>query len=100
MNHIKATILVVEDEQYIARVLETLLTADGYRVISAQNGAMARSHAFSHMPDVVLLDLGLPDIDGIQLLRHRCAGNRREYGFCYIRHDNRIHKEFFSQLFS
>jgi len=69
MSNIKATVLVVEDEQYILKVLETLLSADGYRVITAQNGAVARSQAFSHMPDVVLLDLGLPDTDGIRLLR-------------------------------
>ena len=45
------------------------MSADGYRVITAQNGAAARAHVFSYMPDVVLLDLGLPDMDGIQLLR-------------------------------
>ena len=69
MSHNKPTILVVEDEQYISKVLETLLSTDGYRVITAQNGAAARSHVFSHMPDLVLLDLGLPDVDGIRLLR-------------------------------
>ena len=69
MNHNKPTILVVEDEQYIAKVLETLLSTDGYRVITAQNGATARNHVFAHMPDLVLLDLGLPDIDGIRLLQ-------------------------------
>lgn len=69
MNNVKHTVLVIEDEQYISRVLETLLSADGYRVITAQSGAAARAHVFSYMPDVVLLDLGLPDVDGIQLLR-------------------------------
>jgi len=69
MSHNKPTILVVEDEQYITKVLETLLNADGYRVITAQNGAAARNHVFAHMPDLVLLDLGLPDIDGIRLLQ-------------------------------
>ena len=69
MSHNKPTILVVEDEQYITKVLETLLSTDGYRVITAQNGATARNHVFAHMPDLVLLDLGLPDIDGIRLLQ-------------------------------
>ena len=69
MNNVKHTVLVIEDEQYISKVLETLLSADGYRVITAQSGAAARAHVFSYMPDVVLLDLGLPDVDGIQLLR-------------------------------
>ena len=69
MNNVKHTVLVIEDEQYISKVLETLLSADGYRVITAQSGAAARAHVFAYMPDVVLLDLGLPDVDGIQLLR-------------------------------
>ena len=69
MNNVKHTVLVIEDEQYISKVLETLLSADGYRVITAQTGAAARAHVFAYMPDVVLLDLGLPDVDGIQLLR-------------------------------
>lgn len=69
MNNVKPTVLVIEDEQYISKVLETLLSADGYRVITAQSGAAARAHVFSYMPDVVLLDLGLPDVDGVQLLR-------------------------------
>jgi len=69
MNNVKHTVLVIEDEQYISRVLETLLSADGYRVITASSGAAARAHVFSYMPDAVLLDLGLPDVDGIQLLR-------------------------------
>lgn len=69
MNSVKPTILVVEDEQYISRVLTTLLDTGGYRVITAQNGVAARAQVFAHMPELVLLDLGLPDVDGIQLLR-------------------------------
>lgn len=69
MNSVKPTILVVEDEQYISRVLTTLLDTGGYRVITAQNGGAARTQVFAHMPELVLLDLGLPDVDGIQLLR-------------------------------
>lgn len=69
MNNIKPTVLVVEDEQYILKIMETLLSANDYRVITAQNGATAKSHVFSYMPDVILLDLGLPDMDGARLLR-------------------------------
>ena len=69
MSGIKQTILVVEDENYILKVLTTLLTADGYKAITAQTGDMAKSSIASHMPDMVLLDLGLPDMDGLELLR-------------------------------
>lgn len=69
MSGIKQTILVVEDEGYILKVLTTLLSADGYKVITALTGDTARSAVSSHMPDMVLLDLGLPDMDGIELLR-------------------------------
>lgn len=65
----KPIILVVEDESYIKKVLETALLAGGYRTISAINGAQARSSISSHMPDMMLLDLGLPDMDGIKLLK-------------------------------
>ncbi len=69
MNSNKLTVLVIEDEQYITKVLETLLESDGYRVITAQTAAAARNQVFAYMPDIVLLDLGLPDMDGIQLLK-------------------------------
>ena len=69
MSNIKSSILIVEDESYIKKVLETALAAGGYRTISAVTGAQARSSISSHMPDMVLLDLGLPDMDGVKLLK-------------------------------
>ena len=69
MSGVKQTILVVEDEGYILKILTTLLTADGYKVVTALTGDTARVAITSHMPDLVLLDLGLPDMDGIELLR-------------------------------
>lgn len=69
MNNIKDSILVIEDENYILKVLDTLLSADGYKVICAQSASAAKSIITSHMPDLILLDLGLPDMDGIQLLK-------------------------------
>lgn len=69
MSNIKSSILIVEDESYIKKVLETALAAGGYRTISAVTGAQARSAISSHMPDMVLLDLGLPDMDGVKLLK-------------------------------
>lgn len=69
MSGVPPTVLIVEDERYILKVLETILTSDGYRVIMAQSAAGARPSIFSHMPDLILLDLGLPDADGVQLLQ-------------------------------
>ena len=67
MSHSKPTVLIVEDEGYIRRVLEAVLHAGGYRVLSVQNGAAARAGISAYMPDLLLLDLGLPDMDGIAL---------------------------------
>ena len=69
MSHSKPTVLIVEDEGYIRRVLEAVLHAGGYRVLSVQNGAAARAGISAYMPDLLLLDLGLPDMDGIALLK-------------------------------
>ncbi len=64
----KRTILIVEDDGYIADVLKSLLEANDYRVVLAVSGREALQSAASHVPDVVLLDLGLPDIDGTRVL--------------------------------
>ena len=63
-----AIILIVEDEPPIRRLLRTTLGAHEYRTIEAATGAEALSGLRHHRPDLVLLDLGLPDIDGLQLL--------------------------------
>lgn len=65
----KATILIVEDDDYIANILRSLLEANEYRVIYAATGKEALHIAASHLPDIVLLDLGLPDIDGIDVIK-------------------------------
>lgn len=67
MNN-KYKILLVEDEPSIRRYVNALLSASGYTVIEAANCAEAKPCFLSHMPDLVLLDLGLPDGDGMQLL--------------------------------
>mgnify|MGYP000991339078 CR=1 FL=1 len=69
MSNIKPSILIVEDESYIKKVLETALAAGGYRTISAVTGAQARSAISSYMPDMVLLDIMLPDEDGLSILK-------------------------------
>jgi two-component system KDP operon response regulator KdpE len=62
------TILIVEDEPPIRRLLRTTLIAHDHRVIEAPTGAEALSAMRHHRPDLVLLDLGLPDIDGLTLI--------------------------------
>jgi two-component system KDP operon response regulator KdpE len=63
-----ATVLVVDDEPQIRRALRTNLTVRGYRVVEAGDGAAALTAVADHRPDVVLLDLGLPGLDGIDVL--------------------------------
>jgi two-component system KDP operon response regulator KdpE len=62
------TALVVDDEPQIRRFLRTSLTAQGYRVIEADSAAAALEQARHENPDVIILDLGLPDRDGLQLI--------------------------------
>ena len=63
-----ANILIVEDEPPIRRLLRTTLVAHDFRTIEAATGAEALSAMRHHRPDLVLLDLGLPDIDGLALI--------------------------------
>ena len=62
-------VLLVEDEDSMRRFLRPALAAQGYRVIEATTGAEALRLAASHNPDLVMLDLGLPDVDGIEVTR-------------------------------
>ena len=62
-------ILVIEDEANIVRFVSALLEANGYQVICAKNGNTGLMCFSSHKPDLVILDLGLPDIDGTQVLK-------------------------------
>lgn len=62
-------ILVVEDDADLRNVVGALLEAEGYRVILAETGQRALIEARSHKPDAVLVDLGLPDRDGQQVIR-------------------------------
>jgi two-component system KDP operon response regulator KdpE len=62
------TILIVEDEPPIRRLLRTTLGAHDYRTLEAGTGAEALSALRHHRPDLVLLDLGLPDVDGLKLI--------------------------------
>lgn len=68
MNNNKYKILVVEDDNNITTLVVTLLEAAGYQVVVANTCAMAETLFFSFMPDLTILDLGLPDRDGIHFL--------------------------------
>ncbi|MBL8484452.1 MAG: response regulator, partial [Rhodocyclaceae bacterium] len=61
-------ILVVDDERRIRQVLRATLEAQGYRVAEAETGARALVEAAAHKPDLLLLDLGLPDMDGVAVI--------------------------------
>ena len=61
-------VLVVDDEPQIARALRINLTAHGYEVVTAADGAQALRAAAAIVPDLVVLDLGLPDMDGTEVI--------------------------------
>ena len=65
----KFLILVVEDDKPVRNLITTTLDTHGYKYITAQNGQSAVIEASSHNPDVILLDLGLPDMDGIDVIK-------------------------------
>ena len=67
MNNPK--ILVVEDDASVRNLITTTLKSNDYRYITAPNGASAILSASSQQPDIVLLDLGLPDLDGVEIIR-------------------------------
>ena len=62
-------ILIVEDDAPIRNLITTTLKAHEYKYLTAQNGENAIMQASSHNPDIVLLDLGLPDIDGVEVIK-------------------------------
>jgi two-component system KDP operon response regulator KdpE len=69
MSEAAIRVLVVDDEPQILRFLRTSLTANGFTVIEATTAAEALRHAAADAPDVIVLDLGLPDMDGKEVIR-------------------------------
>jgi two-component system KDP operon response regulator KdpE len=63
-------ILIIEDEPAIRDVLRVVLARQGYMVIEAETAARGEIEARSHKPDLLLVDLGLPDTDGLTVIRH------------------------------
>lgn len=66
---LKDKVLIIEDEQSISNLIATVLSANGYDTLVAAQGEEALSLITSHCPDLILLDLGLPDMDGLEILR-------------------------------
>ncbi len=66
---LKPTVLIVDDEVQIRRLLRVCLEANGYGVREATTGQAGITEAAQHPPDLVLLDLGLPDMDGVAVLK-------------------------------
>jgi two-component system KDP operon response regulator KdpE len=67
MNN-SSTIIVIEDEAQIRRFLRTALASEGYQVIEAQTGKQGLTEAATRKPDLIILDLGLPDMDGVEVI--------------------------------
>jgi len=68
MNEIQSTILLIEDERQMRRFLRVTLQSETYGVLEAETAADGLTQAATRNPDVVLLDLGLPDMDGLEVI--------------------------------
>ncbi|MCU0242091.1 MAG: response regulator [Vicinamibacteria bacterium] len=68
-NVVPPLVLIVEDEPQMMRFLRAVLPSSGYRVIETQSGQQALTECAARSPDLVLLDLGLPDMDGVDVTR-------------------------------
>ncbi len=69
MSENRPTVLVVEDEPQMLKFLRIALDSHGYRVLDAKTGAEAIQQATAYTPDIVILDLGLPDMDGLEVAK-------------------------------
>ena len=75
---IRDKVLIVEDEQSISNFISTVPASYNYDALIARTGAEALSMISSHCPDLFILDLGLPDMDGLEILQQliQSAGDR------------------------
>ena len=65
----KPLILVIEDDSTVRNLIATTLKSNDYRFLTAADGEAAIAAASTRQPDIVLLDLGLPDMDGVEVIR-------------------------------
>jgi two-component system KDP operon response regulator KdpE len=70
MTSVSTKVLVVEDDRLIRRLLRSVLPARGFAVTEAETGAAALDLLRTEAPDLIVLDIGLPDINGLDLMRH------------------------------
>ena len=63
-------ILIVEDDNHIKNLISTTLKVNKYNYLVASSGNEAIMLAVSHKPDIILLDLGLPDMDGVEIIKN------------------------------
>ena len=69
MGNNKYKVLIIEDDRNIAGFIQTILEANGYQVLTAERCRQGMMVYASHMPDLVMLDLGLPDLDGSEFIK-------------------------------
>ena len=75
MSNNKYKVLIIEDDRNIASFIQTVLEANGYQVLTAERCRQGMLVFASHIPDLIMLDLGLPDLDGEELIRQVRAGS-------------------------
>jgi two-component system KDP operon response regulator KdpE len=87
-------VLVIDDEPPIRRLLRTSLSANGFQVLEAANGRDGLAAIEAQKPEIIVLDLGLPDIDGLDIIRTlRAAGNKTPIVVLSSRGEERIKVE-------
>lgn len=75
MSNNKYKVLIIEDDRNIASFIQTILEANGYQVLTAERCQQGMLVFASHIPDLVMLDLGLPDADGQEFIRQVRMGS-------------------------
>ena len=75
MSNNKYKVLIIEDDRNIASFIQTILEANGYQALTAERCQQGLLVFASHMPDLVMLDLGLPDMDGEEFIRNVRLGS-------------------------
>ncbi len=75
MSNNKYKVLIIEDDRNILSFISTILEANGYQVLTAERCQQGMMVYASHIPDLVVLDLGLPDMDGSEFIRQVRAGS-------------------------